>query len=271
MKVYEGSYSSLLEEIRGRQVVVVGLARSGVAAARLLVKLGAARVVVNDHKPAEALRQELALLPKSPVLEPVLGGNDPALIGPGVSLVIKSPGVPPDLGMLQRAASMEIPVLSEIELAYAFIKAPIVGITGTNGKTTTTALTAAILKEARFHQVFAAGNIALLWTWWKSGSHGDVVAELSSFPVENIRSFSRRWRWCSIFPGPSKHGSLRTTCGQGPHPGKPGPGDFAVLNAADGAVKSCRPAQPSACRQRKRAGVGVEEGWVYLYSPTGER
>lgn len=66
MKVYEGSYSSLLEEIRGRQVVVVGLARSGVAAARLLVKLGAARVVVNDHKPAEALRQELALLPKSP-------------------------------------------------------------------------------------------------------------------------------------------------------------------------------------------------------------
>ena len=280
MKVYEGSYSSLLEEIRGRQVVVVGLARSGVAAARLLVKLGAARVVVNDHKRAEALRQELALLPKSPVLEPVLGGNDPALIGPGVSLVIKSPGVPPDLGMLQRAASMEIPVLSEIELAYAFIKAPIVGITGTNGKTTTTALTAAILKEARFHQVFAAGNIGwpLCDLVGKVEATGIVVAELSSFQLENIRSFRPAVAVVLNFSQDhlNYHGSLENYfAAKARILENQGPGDFAVLNAADGAVAELQYRAPGPLlwfgSGKRVPGVGVEEGWVYLYSPTGER
>ena len=151
----------MIDLIRGREILVVGMARSGLAAVRLLAELGARKIVVTDRKAEAALQPELALLRKYAMVKPVTGENPPDLVHPDLAMIIKSPGVPPGLELFRRAAELQIPVLSEIELAYAFIKAPLVGITGTNGKTTTTALTAAILEEAGVKPVMVAGNIGV--------------------------------------------------------------------------------------------------------------
>ncbi len=130
----------MIELVKDKVVLIVGMARSGLAAARLAGELGARRVVVADQKASRELENELFAVGKLPAAVPVTGGTPADLVNPGISLIIKSPGVPPYLELFQRAGKLGIPVLSEIELAYAFIKAPLVGVTGTNGKTTTLSL-----------------------------------------------------------------------------------------------------------------------------------
>lgn len=181
----------MIDLIRGQTVIVVGLARSGTAAAALLAEKGAARVIVTDSRPAADLQQQLTSLKQYGQVEAVTGENPPELAAPGVSMVIKSPGVPPGLEIFKRSAELQIPVLSEVELAYAFMKAPLIGVTGTNGKTTTTALLAEILAEARFNGVMAAGNIGvpLCEAVEQISAGGVVAAELSSFQLADILNF----------------------------------------------------------------------------------
>lgn len=269
----------MIDEIRGKKVLVVGLARSGVAAAQLLAELGASKVVITDRKPGEALRQELAQLAKYPAVEAVTGENPPGLVTAQVSLVIKSPGVPPSLEIFRRAASLQIPVLSEIELAYAFIKAPIIGITGTNGKTTTTALTAAILEEARFSQVLTAGNIGvpLCSAVGKIGPAGIIAAELSSFQLENIRSFRAA---VAVFLNFAEdhmdyHGSIENYFrAKARILENQTAGDYTVLNAGDPAVASLKDAAAGTVlwfdRGKVTRGAGLDSGHVSLFTPGGQ-
>ena len=165
-----------------------GYGRSGLAAAAGWA-VGARQLRWPIGKVLELSRQ-LAVW-RLPAAVPVTGGTPPELVDPEISLVIKSPGVPPHLELFTRAEKLGIPVLSEIEIAYAVMKAPLIGVTGTNGKTTTTMLIAAMMEEARYGGVKAAGNIGvpLSEVADRVGAAGVVVAELSSFQLSTINRF----------------------------------------------------------------------------------
>ncbi len=178
----------MLEMIRGKRILVLGLARSGRAAVRLLLKAGAQKVIANDIKDTYKLLQEIeGVLPPS---VQVVGGGHPTELLENVDLIIKSPGVLPGIPLLQKAFLMGIPVYSEIELAFHFSQVPIVGITGTNGKTTTVSLTGEIFRQAN-SSVQVAGNIGfpLCEAVESAAPPGFIVAELSSFQLENINEF----------------------------------------------------------------------------------
>ena len=153
----------------------------------------------------------------------------------------KSSGIPRSLELFRRAESLEIAVVSEIELAYAFMRAPLIGVTGTNGKTTTTALIAAMLAGARFSGAVAAGNIGvpLCSVVDRVGPAGAVAAELSSFQLADIRRFRPAVALFLNFAGDhlDYHGSLesyyRAKVRLFENQGR---GDFAVLNGGDPAV-----------------------------------
>jgi len=174
-------------EINGKKVLVVGLARSGTAAARFLVERGA-RVVANDAKTEDRLASEVAEL-RAQGIEVVLGSH-PIEIFTDVDLIVVSPGVPMAIEPLKRARESGIKVISEIELASWFLRGSIVGITGSNGKTTTTTLIWELLKGAGF-AVQVGGNIGtpLISLVESSRDDGFVVAELSSFQLEGIERF----------------------------------------------------------------------------------
>ncbi|MGH7313945.1 MAG: hypothetical protein ACREJV_12295, partial [Candidatus Rokuibacteriota bacterium] len=133
-----------LESLRGRVVAVVGLARSGMAAVRLLHTAGA-RVVATDAKPLAALRPEVRDLARLGI-RVLVGGVYPD-VAQDAALVVVSPGVPLRAPELAPARSAGIPVVGELELGWRAMEAETLAITGTNGKTTTTTLTGALLAE----------------------------------------------------------------------------------------------------------------------------
>ena len=143
-------------DLRGSLAVVVGLGRSGVAAANLLLDRGA-RVVANDGAPRDRLSEAaLALEGRGATL--ALGGHDPAIFT-GVDRVVVSPGVP-SFPALEAFEASGREVIGEMELASRFVTAPIVLIGGTNGKSTTTALIGAMLAEGG-QRVFVGGNFGV--------------------------------------------------------------------------------------------------------------
>jgi len=177
-------------ELKDKKVLVVGLARTGEAVVRFLVKQGA-RVVVTDMKNRTELAAAVMRLGDLPVgFE--LGYHDTASFRDAAYIVV-SPGVPMDIGPLQTARAAGKPVIAEIELASRFITAPILGITGTNGKTTTTTLAGEILTACGF-ATFVGGNIGNpLIDLVSSGTPAErVVVELSSFQLEGIAQFRPR-------------------------------------------------------------------------------
>lgn len=168
--------------------LVVGLGTSGVAAARLLAQEGW-RVTANDRSMADALGDRLAQLPKG--AQTVLGGHPRGLVE-GMTLVVVSPGVPWDLGLLAAAREQGIEVIAEVELAYRFLAAPVVGITGSNGKTTTTALLGEIVKAAGWRTA-VGGNIGTpACELAREADWDTVVLELSSFQLEGCTSLRPR-------------------------------------------------------------------------------
>ena len=176
--------------LKGRKVTVVGLARSGIAAARLCVREGAS-VTVTDSRPAAALGPALEALEVLP-LRRMLGGHDQRDFT-AADLVVVSPGVPMSVPELQAARAAGVPIWAEVELASRFIGAtPLVAVTGTNGKSTTTALAGALFSEDR--RAFVGGNLGTpLCEYVLSGQPADVVvAELSSFQLEGIERLRAR-------------------------------------------------------------------------------
>ncbi len=230
--------SSLLKymDVSGKKVVVVGLARSGVAAARLLAAAGA-RVVANDRKTAAELAADLAELSGLPAVKVITGSNPPELVDSETVLVVKNPGIPGCLPVFARAKQLGIPVIPEVELAFWAIDAPIIGITGTNGKTTTTVLTGEILKTAG-RRTHVAGNIGLpLSAAALDILPGDiVVAELSSFQLEDIVHFRPAISVIlNITPDHiDRHGTMAAyKAAKARIFSNQGPGDAVILNADD--------------------------------------
>ena len=175
--------------IKGKQTVVIGAARSGAASTALLLQEGA-QVTINDRLPVDELAHELGALADHPSVRLVGGGHPAELVNSEVALVVKNPGVPYDLPPLSRAEQLSIPVITEVELAFWKLKVPLFTITGTNGKTTTTALTGEIFKAAG-KRTAVAGNIGLPLSAvvLEAKPLDVVVAELSSFQLEGTLEF----------------------------------------------------------------------------------
>ncbi|MCK9418304.1 MAG: UDP-N-acetylmuramoyl-L-alanine--D-glutamate ligase [Nitrospirae bacterium] len=175
-------------DFKGKKVTVVGLARSGVAAARALHALGAI-VTVTDKKPIDQLIAQVASLGSGITIE---AGGHPDRIFIDTDLIVLSPGVPGIPQVLQ-ARQHGVKVISELELAWLLSDAPYIGITGTNGKSTVTTLVGLMLAKAK-KKVLVAGNIGNALTEDVPQLTGKdwIVAELSSFQLEDIDTFRPR-------------------------------------------------------------------------------
>jgi len=175
-------------DLRNKRIVVVGLGLSGVAAARFLVNRGA-RVTVTDRAPAESLKSSADSLAGWGV-HLSLGGHDAGDFE-SADLVVLSPGVAHHQPMLEPAWARGIPVIGEMELAAGYIAEPILAVTGTNGKTTTTKLVGEMLQKSH-KQVFVGGNIGTPLVTYADGQHGRadvVVVEVSSFQLDTTVEF----------------------------------------------------------------------------------
>jgi UDP-N-acetylmuramoylalanine--D-glutamate ligase len=176
-------------DLAGKRVMVIGLGVSGLAAARLLASCGA-RLVMTDLRadPRPDLHGETgAGDDPMPSGEIHLGSEDPAWLD-GVDLVVTSPGVPPASRLLTEADRRRIPVIGELELGSRFVKAPIVAVTGTNGKSTVTTLIGEIFKAAG-RRVFAGGNLGTPLVEAAGEEFDAVVAEVSSYQLERTERF----------------------------------------------------------------------------------
>jgi len=171
----------------GSRALVVGLARSGIAAARLLRRHGAS-VRAVDRRRAEELSPDAADL-ESLGVELRAGGTDPASLE-GRDLVVVSPGVPLDLPLFREAERCGIPIAAEIELGFAVAKAPIVAVTGTNGKSTTVELLGAFGRAAgKPTEVLGNIGVALSERAESVPEEGLLVVEVSSFQLETCTRF----------------------------------------------------------------------------------
>ena len=172
-----------------KRVLVIGLAKSGVAVAKLLLHQGAI-VTVNDRIPLEENPDAKSLIEEG---IRVLAGSHPVdLLEEHFDFVVKNPGIPYHNCMVEAAMKKGIPVYTEIEIAYQLLEGLIIGITGSNGKTTTTTLASLMLKESfPERQVFAAGNIGIpLSQLAEQSTKEDIyVSELSSFQLMGIDQF----------------------------------------------------------------------------------
>ncbi|HEV7502067.1 MAG TPA: UDP-N-acetylmuramoyl-L-alanine--D-glutamate ligase, partial [Vicinamibacteria bacterium] len=174
-------------DLEGQNIVVVGLARSGIAAARLCAHRGA-RVVATDRKGPHDLPPEVLSLENEGVrLE--IGGHRLETFT-GASLVVVSPGVPSTMPELRAAQAAGVPVVAELELGWRLLKGTVAAITGTKGKSTTTAAMGAMLRESG-GDVRVGGNIGQALTGIVEGSTDETVfvLEVSSFQLEGTDTF----------------------------------------------------------------------------------
>jgi UDP-N-acetylmuramoylalanine--D-glutamate ligase len=174
----------------GKHAAVLGLGRSGQAAARLLLESGAAVTVLDSGDPAP--RRATADLLSSRGARVVLG-NDALRCAQEFDFAVLSPGIDPVVPLVRRPVEAGIPLLGEIELAFRSCRCPVVAVTGTNGKTTTTGLIAALLEAAGL-RAEACGNIGLPFSEVaaRSASLDAAVVEISSFQLETTDTFRPR-------------------------------------------------------------------------------
>jgi UDP-N-acetylmuramoylalanine--D-glutamate ligase len=230
------------ETLAGKRCVVVGMAATGMAAAEFLLKQGAA-VIVSEQKGEREMGPSVKKL-QSLGAEVELGKHT-AQTFLGGDVIVLSPGVDPRIPPLVEAREKGIPIVSEVELASWFLDAPMIAITGTNGKSTTTALIGHIL-SGWGKRVFVGGNIGTpLTTYLLQRKKADyIVAEISSFQLEAIISFRP---WIALLlnlgedhltrhPTPAAYAAAKARIffNQGPK-------DWAVVNADDAAVMSLLP------------------------------
>lgn len=174
-------------KLQHKKVLVLGLAKSGVAAAELLHQLGAF-VTVNDSKPFDENPQAQQLLQKG--ITVICGRHPEDLLDEGFELIVKNPGIPYTNPIVEDALKRQLPVITEVELAYLISEAPIIGITGTNGKTTTTTLIYEMLENAKRHPLIA-GNIGTVACGVAAEATAEnvIVTELSSFQLMGTIEF----------------------------------------------------------------------------------
>ncbi|HXM35095.1 MAG TPA: UDP-N-acetylmuramoyl-L-alanine--D-glutamate ligase, partial [Pyrinomonadaceae bacterium] len=226
-------------DVNGKKVLIVGAARSGVASARFLARRGAI-VALNDQKPIEEWTEEALALHSEDV--GLIPGNLPSWLLDQVELVIVSPGVPTSSIPLRYADRAGAEVIGEIELAARYLKGRIVAITGSNGKTTTTALVGQLLANANL-PVQVGGNIgnALINLVESSRDDGWTVVEVSSFQLETIREFHPTVAIVlNVTPNHMDRYENITSYAAAKHRifMNQVPGDLAILNADDAIVAS---------------------------------
>ena len=174
-------------ELKDKRVLVVGLGKSGVASA-LFLKAHGARVTVSDTKSGDELRNEIPVLLDHGITVETGGHGERTFRGQ--DLIVVSPGVPVDAPLLNQARSLGEAVIGEIELAAQFLPGPIVAITGSNGKTTTTTLTGEILTAGGL-PTLVGGNIGTpaISLAERATRETAIVLEVSSFQLETIQTF----------------------------------------------------------------------------------
>jgi UDP-N-acetylmuramoylalanine--D-glutamate ligase len=247
----------------GKKVLVVGLGRSGVAAARLCAARGA-QVTVTDKQPADVLTAALAQLP--PTIKQELGGHRTETFA-AADLIVLSPGVPA-LPEVEAARQRGTTITGELELASWFVDAPIVAITGTNGKSTTTTLCGAIL-AANGRPTFVGGNLGVPFAeavGTPAAQQGGVcVLEVSSFQLETVVSFRPQVAvLLNITPDHlDRHPTMDAYAAAKGHLfAAQTPADFAVLNIDDPLVEAAAKKICSQCvliSTRRALAVG---GWI---------
>ncbi|MGG5343308.1 UDP-N-acetylmuramoyl-L-alanine--D-glutamate ligase [Enterococcus sp. AZ192] len=178
-----------ITDYENKKVLVLGLAKSGVSAAKLLHELGAF-VTVNDFKQFDQNPEAQDLLTLG--IRVVTGGHPIELLDEDFSLIVKNPGIPYTNPLVEKALEMKLPIITEVELAYQIAECPIIGITGTNGKTTTTTMIGLLLNAERTNGTARlAGNIGYPASEVAEEAKevDDIVMELSSFQLMGIQTF----------------------------------------------------------------------------------
>ncbi len=252
-------------DVSGKRVTVAGAARSGVAAAELLASRGAI-VTLSDAR--ADLESAPALQRRGIALE--LGGHAEATFA-HADLVVLSPGVPPELAVIQAARARGVPVIGEIELAYRWLQGRVIAITGTKGKSTTTALTGRILEQAGF-RVTVGGNIGAPLSAQVVASTPETlhVVEASSFQLEQIDTFHP---WIAVMlnfspdhldrhPSVEAYGAAKARIFENQTPA-----DWAVINADDPGVLALARRGRAARRLFARTtpiaeGTVIEDRWI---------
>ena len=252
-------------DVTGKRVTVAGAARSGIAAAELLARRGA-QVTLSETR--REVPEAGVLMPLGVRLE--LGGHETETFTEA-DLVVLSPGVPPETAVVQAARDRGVPVIAEIELAYRWLQGRVIAITGTKGKSTTTALTGRMLEAAGF-KVTVGGNIGAPLSAQVSESTPDTfhVVEASSFQLEQIDTFHP---WIAVMlnfspdhldrhPTVDAYGAAKARIFENQDAR-----DFAVINADDPAVLELARRGRAAARLFARSGAVdrgtvVEDGWI---------
>ncbi len=181
-----------MQNFKNKNITIFGLARSGIASAKRLVSLGA-RVMVTEIKHASEVDPTILQELKGSGVEIELGGHSSRAID-SAEMIIVSPGVHLDIPVLEEAKTKGIPIISEVEIAYRLLSKPIIAVTGTNGKTTTTTLIGELLK-AGGKRVAVAGNIGAPLVEVDDRELDYIVAEISSYQLETIVEFKP---WISV-------------------------------------------------------------------------
>ncbi len=249
---------------RGARVVVLGLGRSGTSAAALVIEAGGVPILADDdvasfERPAvRSLRDAGALLP----------GDDPLR---GADLVVTSPGVPSRHPLLAEAACRGIPIWGELELSFRYCPAPLLAVTGSDGKSTTTALVAHLIAQAG-RRVVVGGNIGTPLSSLVPQMRGDelAVVEVSSYQLETTTEF-RPWVATLLNVAPDhleRHGSLEAYArAKARIFSRQGRGDFRVVNAdRPGLLELCPPSEAQtllfSATSHVRDGACLEDGWL---------
>lgn len=256
-------------EFRGKKVLVLGLAKSGHAAAELLHSLGA-DVVVNDASPetGNTVAQEL----RAKGILVICGGHPDNILDEGFDIIIKNPGIPYHNPVLQQAEQKGIPIWTEIELSYLVSEAPIIAITGSNGKTTTTTLLYHILNIAG-KKPLIAGNIGTVACTVAQNAEPDevIVMEVSSFQLAGTESFCPKIAvWTNLYDahldyhGTSEEYALakaKVTANQTEE-------DFFIYNADQPEMqpyvnRSAARKIPFSLRGKQAEGISVDDELIY--------
>ncbi|MBI3330681.1 MAG: UDP-N-acetylmuramoyl-L-alanine--D-glutamate ligase [Candidatus Omnitrophica bacterium] len=219
----------------GRRVGVIGLGRSGLAAARLLCRVGA-RVQATDAKDNDDLQAAQATLRRLGVEQVELSASSPQALE-GADLLVVSPGVPESAAPFRWAEDHGVPIISEIELAFHFCRSPVIAVTGTNGKSTAVSLIAEVLRAAGQPAV-ACGNIGTPFSAVLDRLTSDAVAvvEVSSFQLLGCERFQPRvgvllnigMNHLDRHPDPAAYLAAKARLFE-----RQTPKDWAVLNGAD--------------------------------------
>ncbi len=254
-----------IKELKGKRITVIGLSRSGQAAAQLLQDAGA-KVFGSDigSPPGIASLRGIEIETE--------GHTQKAL--EGTELIVLSPGVPLSLPLLQEARERGIEILSEVEVAWWFARAPIWAVTGSNGKSTTTSLLGHILREAG-QEVEVAGNIgrALSGVVQRVSDRGIIVAEISSFQLDTVEGFHPRLAillnitpdHLNRYPGFADYVQAKRQIFA-----RQEIDDFAVLNLDDPLVSPLvKKAKAKVITYSTQEGVssdvGIKEGWMVTW------